>query len=56
MGKMYLLVYGLLEITNVLYSNITVKVDALVKSRKMAIFENLHLIITASYKAEFGKF
>jgi len=32
------------------------KEDALVKSRKMALFENSRLIITACYKAAFGKF
>ena len=31
------------------------KVDDLVKSRKMTLFENSHLIITASYRAAFGK-
>jgi hypothetical protein len=30
--------------------------DGLVKSRKMAIFENSHLIITTSYRAAFGNF
>jgi len=33
-----------------------VNLDALVKSRKMALFENLYLIITVCYKASFGKF
>ena len=34
----------------------TIKFDGLVKSRKMARFENSRLIITVGYKAAFGKF
>lgn len=32
------------------------KYYGLVKSRKMAFFENLRLVITVCYKAAFGKF
>jgi hypothetical protein len=32
------------------------KIDGLVKSRKMAFFLNSRLIITVGYKAAFGKF
>ena len=31
-------------------------IDGLVKSRKMALFENSRLIITVGYEAAFGKF
>ena len=30
--------------------------DGLAKSRKMAFYENSHLIITTGYRAVFGKF
>ena len=36
--------------------NLQVNLDELVKSREMAFFENLHIIITVGYKAAFGKF
>lgn len=32
------------------------KIDVFVKSRKMAFFENWHLIITACYKTQIGEF
>ena len=32
------------------------RLDGLVKSRKMALFENSRLIITVCYKAAFGNF
>lgn len=40
-----------------LHANLKIlRIDVLVKNRKMAFFEKSHLIITASYKDRIGEF